>query len=184
MPERAGEPGVFQHVIYIIKENRTYDQVLGDVKEGNGDADLVHLWRARHAEPTQARPRFCAAGQHLLLQHFERRRPPMDRQRARDRLHGARIRRLAAQLSQRRHGEDGEDALAYSPAGFIWNNALAHGKTVRDFGEFTTATKRWKNSGAHERPRFLDSYRDFTGGTNDIVYSAASRTSSRCGHSS
>ena len=40
VPERAGEPGVFQHVIYIIKENRSYDQVLGDVAEGNGNADL------------------------------------------------------------------------------------------------------------------------------------------------
>ena len=29
------------HVIYIVKENRTYDQVLGDMKEGNGDASLV-----------------------------------------------------------------------------------------------------------------------------------------------
>ena len=40
VPERVGEPSVFQHVIYIIKENRTYDQVLGDVTNGNGDADL------------------------------------------------------------------------------------------------------------------------------------------------
>lgn len=40
VPERVGEPSVFQHVIYIIKENRTYDQVLGDMKEGNGDASL------------------------------------------------------------------------------------------------------------------------------------------------
>src|SRR5262249_40793117 len=40
VPERVGEPSVFQHVIYIIKENRTYDQVLGDVTEGNGSADL------------------------------------------------------------------------------------------------------------------------------------------------
>ena len=40
LPERAGEPSVFQHVIYILKENRTYDQVLGDVSEGNGSADL------------------------------------------------------------------------------------------------------------------------------------------------
>ncbi|HXR05155.1 MAG TPA: YncE family protein, partial [Verrucomicrobiae bacterium] len=40
VPERVGEPGVFQHVIYIIKENRTYDQVLGDVTNGNGSADL------------------------------------------------------------------------------------------------------------------------------------------------
>src|SRR5205814_7484633 len=30
-----------EHVIYIVKENRTYDQVLGDMKEGNGDASLV-----------------------------------------------------------------------------------------------------------------------------------------------
>src|SRR5215831_1360556 len=30
----------FKHVIYIIKENRTYDQVLGDMREGNGDANL------------------------------------------------------------------------------------------------------------------------------------------------
>ena len=30
MPERIGEPSVFKHVIYIIKENRTYDQILGD----------------------------------------------------------------------------------------------------------------------------------------------------------
>ncbi len=33
----------FKHVIYIIKENRTYDQVLGDLKEGDGDASLVYF---------------------------------------------------------------------------------------------------------------------------------------------
>ena len=37
VPERHGEPSVFKHVVYIIKENRTYDQVLGDVKKGEGD---------------------------------------------------------------------------------------------------------------------------------------------------
>jgi len=40
VPERVGEPSVFKHVIYVIKENRTYDQVLGDMKEGNGDPSL------------------------------------------------------------------------------------------------------------------------------------------------
>ncbi len=34
VPERIGEPSVFKHVVYIIKENRTYDQVLGD--DGGG----------------------------------------------------------------------------------------------------------------------------------------------------
>ena len=40
VPERHGEPSVFEHVIYVIKENRTYDQVFGDMKEGNGDPTL------------------------------------------------------------------------------------------------------------------------------------------------
>jgi YVTN family beta-propeller protein len=37
-PFALGSAGPIQHVIYIIKENRTYDQVLGDMPEGNGDA--------------------------------------------------------------------------------------------------------------------------------------------------
>ena len=41
IPERHGEPSVIKHVIYVIKENRTYDQVFGDMKEGNGDPNLV-----------------------------------------------------------------------------------------------------------------------------------------------
>jgi hypothetical protein len=40
VPERSGEPSVFKHVLYIIKENRTYDQVFGDMPEGNGDTSL------------------------------------------------------------------------------------------------------------------------------------------------
>jgi YVTN family beta-propeller protein len=41
IPRRLGDPSVFKHVIYIIKENRTYDQVLGDLKVGNGDPSLT-----------------------------------------------------------------------------------------------------------------------------------------------
>ena len=45
VPERIGEPSVFKHVLYIIKENRTYDQVLGDMKEGNGEPIFMYLWK-------------------------------------------------------------------------------------------------------------------------------------------
>ena len=41
IPQKIGDPSPIKHVFYIIKENRTYDQVLGDVKEGNGDTSLV-----------------------------------------------------------------------------------------------------------------------------------------------
>ena len=37
---RIGEPSVFKHVVYIIKENKTYDQVLGDMPEGEGEPEL------------------------------------------------------------------------------------------------------------------------------------------------
>ena len=40
VPARVGDPSPIQYVIYIIKENRTYDQVLGDMPEGNGDPSL------------------------------------------------------------------------------------------------------------------------------------------------
>jgi hypothetical protein len=68
-------------------------------------------------------------------------------------------------------GEEGRDALAYSPAGFIWNDALAHNKMVCDFGEFTTDHKQWKDSGHKDEPNFLDCYRDFLSGSNAIAYS-------------
>ncbi|MDP4283789.1 MAG: bifunctional YncE family protein/alkaline phosphatase family protein [Bacteroidota bacterium] len=41
IPEKVGDPSPIKYVFYIIKENRTYDQVLGDMKEGNGDSSLV-----------------------------------------------------------------------------------------------------------------------------------------------
>ncbi len=41
VPNKVGKPSPIKHVFYIIQENRTYDQVLGDVKEGNGDTSLL-----------------------------------------------------------------------------------------------------------------------------------------------
>jgi YVTN family beta-propeller protein len=41
IPSKVGNPSPIKHVIYIIMENRTYDQVFGDMKEGNGDPALV-----------------------------------------------------------------------------------------------------------------------------------------------
>jgi DNA-binding beta-propeller fold protein YncE len=40
IPRQLGDPTPIQHVIYIVKENRTYDQMLGDMPQGNGDASL------------------------------------------------------------------------------------------------------------------------------------------------
>ncbi len=45
VPRRVGDPSLIRHVIYVIKENRTYDQVLGDLSRGDGDPDLVLFGR-------------------------------------------------------------------------------------------------------------------------------------------
>ncbi len=62
-----GKPGIaspIKHVFYIIKENRTYDQVLGDVKEGNGDTSLVLF--GERITPNQ----HAIAKQFVLLDNF------------------------------------------------------------------------------------------------------------------
>jgi YVTN family beta-propeller protein len=170
VPERAGEPGVFQHVIYIIKENRSYDQVLGDVANGNGDPDLC-IFGGR-----------VTPNQHRLVRDFAL----LDNTYCCGVLsadgHSWADSGIATDYLEREFagwprsypsggfGEDGADALSYSPAGFIWNDARAHGKTVCDFGEFTTDAKHWKSSGS-TNVTFLDAWRDFNGGSNAIVYS-------------
>ena len=45
VPMDLGRPSPIRHVFYIIKENRTYDQVFGDLAQGNGDPSLVQFGR-------------------------------------------------------------------------------------------------------------------------------------------
>ena len=66
VPERIGEPSVIKHVLYIIKENRTYDQVFGDMPQGEGDRGVVHLRQGSHAQSAQAGRGVRAVGQFLL----------------------------------------------------------------------------------------------------------------------
>lgn len=171
VPGRAGEPSVFQHVIYIIKENRTYDQVLGDVKTGNGDPDLCSF--GERVTPNQ----------HRFVRDFEL----LDNTYCSGILsadgHQWADTAMATDYMEREFadfprsypaggfGDGGKDALAYSPAGFIWDNALAHGKTVCDFGEFTTSTKKWKDPARKGKITFLDCYHDFVNSANEIEIS-------------
>ncbi len=171
VPERIGEPSVFSHVIYIIKENRTYDQVLGDVSEGNGDADLCTFGERVTPNEHKIVRDFCLLDNTYCCSAIS------------SDGHQWTDAGIATDYVEREFagwprsypaggfGIGGEDALAYSPAGFIWNDALAHGKTVIDFGEFTTASKHWK-SDSTTNISFRDAYRDFTNGSNAIAYSS------------
>jgi hypothetical protein len=45
IPKQLGDPSVFKHVFYIVKENRTYDQILADLPQCNGDEDMLQFGR-------------------------------------------------------------------------------------------------------------------------------------------
>ena len=172
VPERAGEPSVFKHVIYIIKENRSFDQVLGDIKEGNGNTDLCNF--GERVTPNQHKivrsfvlldNTYCSsilsadghnwADSGLVTDYVERGFAGWPRS-----------------YPAGGDGENGKDALAWSPAGFIWDNALAHHKTVVDFGEYSTTSKHWKDPARKDKITFLDCYHDYLSGANELVYTA------------
>jgi YVTN family beta-propeller protein len=169
IPERVGEPSVFKHVVYIIKENRTYDQVLGDVKAGNGNADLCIF--GERVTPNQHKMvrdfvlldnTYCsgilsADGHQWTDTAFTT-----------DYMEKS----FAGFPRSYTHGmtPDGVDAMVYSPGGFIWDNVLAHGKTFRDYGEYTIGFAEWKNPKGRKTPRFADYYDDFIKQKGEIVY--------------
>jgi len=64
VPERPGEPSPIQHVVYIIRENRTYDQVLGDIGKGASDSSLVMY--GRDVTPNT----HALSEEFVLLDHF------------------------------------------------------------------------------------------------------------------
>ena len=121
------------HVIYIVKENRTYDQVLGDMKEGNGDASLVLF--GENTTPNLHK----LARQFVLLDNFY-----VNSDVSAD-GHNWSTAAIAPDYVQkmwpnkyanRRATYDFEeqDILSLPPAGYLWTNAVAAGVSLRNFG--------------------------------------------------
>ena len=130
VPERIGEPSHFKHVVYIIKENRTYDQILGDMKEGDGDPGLCIYGEEITPNTHKLAREFllldnfhvsgkCSAEGHqwtdagIVTDYIEK--------------------NMRAWFRSYPHAQT--DALVYAPSGFLWDNALKHGKSVMIYGE-------------------------------------------------
>ena len=128
VPLRVGDPSTIKHVFLIVKENRTYDQVLGDDSRGNGDPSLaqfggkitpnIHalardypLIDNLYSDGTNS-----AEGHHWLDQAF--------------------VNNYMQQMygNYTRSYQSG-DPLSNARTGWIWDDALAHGKTVNNWGE-------------------------------------------------
>jgi YVTN family beta-propeller protein len=130
VPERIGEPSLFKHVIYIIKENKTYDQVYGDVKEGRGDSTLCVYGKL--VTPNQ---HALTGAFSLMDNYFASGKSSAEGHQWTDAAMVSDYVERNVRAWFRSYPHRQEDALVYNKSGFIWNNALDHGKSVRIFGE-------------------------------------------------
>ncbi|MFL6076164.1 MAG: bifunctional YncE family protein/alkaline phosphatase family protein [Mycobacteriales bacterium] len=131
IPARLGDPSLIKHVFLIIKENRTYDQVLGDAGKGASDPSLAQF--GSRVTPNQ----HALANQWGLFDNF------YDEGTLSADGHNWLVQADANDYIEHEFGTFtrsypalGDDALAYQRNGFLWNAAARAGRTVSDFGEY------------------------------------------------
>ncbi len=136
VPKHIGEPSPIKYVFLVIKENRTYDQMLGDVSWGNGDASLALFASA-------------TPNQHELVKRF----PLLDNVYAPSRqsadghpwigMSGSFYSNdiLSPDWIRSYPGGSSNDPLTYTPKGFLWTAAEAKGLTARLYGEWSNGAK-------------------------------------------
>ena len=130
IPERVGEPSCIEHVVYVIKENRTYDQIFGDMSRGNNDPKLCTYG-------SDVTPNHHALAENFVLldnyycngvvsadgHQWATQGIVTDYQ---EKMFGGHVRSY----------DFGSDSLCFAACNFLWDSVLARGLTVRNYGEF------------------------------------------------
>jgi len=166
IPERAGEPSLFKHVVFIIKENHTYDSTLGDMTEGNGEPKLCMF--GEEVTPNQ----HALARQWVLLDNtFTSGTNSADGHQwtVSAAANGYMEQNYAAH--SRSYPYDGGDPLAYSPEGFLWNSAVKAGKSLRVYGEFVNKPKVIDKA-TGKSPSWKDLWEDYKAGGSKFAITA------------
>ena len=140
VPVQAGDVSPIKYVFYIIKENRTYDQVLGDMPEGNGDPELVLF--GREITPNQ----HALAEEFVLLDNFY-----VDSEVSAD-GHNWSVGAYATDFLEKTwptsyggrggiYPGEGTRETANNRDGFIWDFCKRYGVSYRTYGEFADDNK-------------------------------------------
>jgi len=135
IPQKVGAPSPIKYVFYVIKENRTYDQVLGDMKEGNGDSSLC-LFNENITPNLHA-----LARDFVLLDNFY-----VDAEVSAD-GHNWSTAAYATDYVEKTwptnysgrggtYDYEGTRKIAYPANGFIWDYCKRAGISYRNYGEF------------------------------------------------
>ncbi len=140
IPKKVGDPSPIKYVFYVIKENRTYDQVFGDIKEGNGDSTLT-LFGEKYT-PNQHK----LAKEFVLLDNFY-----VDAEVSAD-GHNWSMGAYATDFLEktwptsygRRGGQNdglGRRTVANNKDGFIWDMCKRNGVSFRTYGVFADGSQ-------------------------------------------
>jgi DNA-binding beta-propeller fold protein YncE len=147
IPRKVGEPSKVKHLFYVIRENRTYDQILGDVAAGNGDRNLclfgeevtpnAHSIAAEFAlfDNFYVNAEVSADGHAFstgaYATDFVEKTWPMNYAQR-----GGRYMTDSGTPERNPYG-----SIAAPPTGYLWDAARRKGLSVRSYGEFASRAK-------------------------------------------
>jgi hypothetical protein len=169
IPARIGDPSLIKHVFLIIRENRTYDQILGDVAAGNGDPSLAVFGGADTPNVHALVKRFplfdnfydpsrqSADGHQWITEGMA---PYADDVQAPDWVRSY-------------PGGNAGDALAYQKKGFLFSEAAAAGLPVKIYGEYVENDTFKQPNGSTSEPSWGQFYNDaqqFEAGLEPTLY--------------
>lgn len=169
IPERVGEPSPIKHVVYIIKENRTYDQIFGAFGRGNGDPSLCIFGRGVTPNHHKIARDFVLLDNTYCCGILS-----ADGHQWSTTAYSTDYMEKSFAGFPRSYpdgmGVDENDALAYAPTGFLWDNAVKHGVSIRNYGEFMGPSVRWRDKSKAGTPDFMSCYRAWKFKTGDVVF--------------
>jgi hypothetical protein len=166
VPVRVGEPSIFKHVVYIIKENHTYDLDFGDIPEGNGDKSVCAF--GEEITPNE----HALARQFVLLDNtYASGTNSADGHQWTDSAIANAYLEQNYFSYARSYPFNGSDPLAYSPNGFLWNAAMHAGKSVRVYGEFVDKPSIIEQ-GKAVHPTWSQMWNDYKSGRRNYTISA------------
>jgi hypothetical protein len=138
IPNRAGDPSPIQHVIYVIKENRSYDQIFGDLKGSAGQPDLAVFGETVTPNHHKLAREFA-----LLDNFYTNGDVSADGQNwSAGAIANDYIEKLWPSYYGRRRATydfEGGEPAATPPAGYLWTNAIGRGLAIRNYGMWTAS---------------------------------------------
>ncbi len=169
LPKKIGDPSLIKHVFLIIRENRTYDQILGDVAAGNGDASLAVFGGKDTPNAHKLVKRFP-----LFDNFYDPSRQSADGHQWITEAMAPYADDIQSPDWNRSYpGGNAGDALAYQNKGFLFSEAAAAGQTVKIYGEYVENDTFLQPNGSTSEPSWSDFYADaqkFEAGQESTLY--------------